>query len=78
MGTSNANNHIGNTLGYLEKCLYFSARSFLLRPQRIHVSPNCPFTLHWFYIKISSFKPVLTIGIVQDCFICLFSILRNS
>ena len=31
-------------------------------------SRNFPFTLYCFYTKISSFIPVLTIGIVRDCF----------
>ena len=31
-------------------------------------SPYFPFTLYCFYTKISSFMPVLTTGIVQDCF----------
>ena len=31
-------------------------------------SPYFPFTLYCFYIRISSFMPVLTIGIVRDCF----------
>ena len=30
--------------------------------------PYFPFTLYCFYTKISSFIPVLTIGIVRDCF----------
>ena len=34
-------------------------------------SPYFPFTLHCFYTKISSFMPVLTIGIVPDCFYLL-------
>ena len=34
-------------------------------------SPYFPFTLYCFYIKISSFMPVLTIGIVRHCFYLL-------
>ena len=34
-------------------------------------SPYFPFTLYCFYTKISSFMPVLTIGIVRDCFYLL-------
>ena len=34
-------------------------------------SPYFSFTLHCFYTKISSFMPVLTIGIVPDCFYLL-------
>ena len=30
-------------------------------------SPYFPFTLYYFYTKISSFMPVLTIGIIRDC-----------
>ena len=33
--------------------------------------PHFPFTLYCFYTKISSFMPVLTIGIVRDCFYLL-------
>ena len=33
--------------------------------------PYFPFTLYCFYTKISSFMPVLTIGIVRDCFYLL-------
>ena len=33
--------------------------------------PYFPFTLYCFYTKISSFIPVLTIGIVRDCFYLL-------
>ena len=34
-------------------------------------SPYFPFPLYCFYTKISSFMPVLTIGIVRDCFYLL-------
>ena len=34
-------------------------------------SPYFSFTLYCFYTKISSFMPVLTIGIVRDCFYLL-------
>ena len=34
-------------------------------------SPYFPFTLFCFYTEISSFMPVLTIGIVRDCFYLL-------
>ena len=44
--------------------------------------PSFPLVFRWLFIastqKISSFMPVLTIGIVRDCFYLLFSILRNS
>ena len=33
--------------------------------------PHFPFTLYCFYTKISSFMPVLTTGIVRDCFYLL-------
>ena len=33
--------------------------------------PYFPYTLYCFYTKISSFIPVLTIGIVRDCFYLL-------
>ena len=33
--------------------------------------PYFPFTLYCFYTKTSSFIPVLTIGIVRDCFYLL-------
>ena len=33
--------------------------------------PYFPFTLYCFYTKISGFMPVLTIGIVRDCFYLL-------
>ena len=36
------------------------------------------FTVHVFHTKISKFTPFLYIRIVQNFFICLFSILRNS
>ena len=39
---------------------------------------SLPFTVHCFYLKISCFTPVLSIRIVLSCFICLFSIFRNS
>ena len=35
------------------------------------LSPYFPYTLYCFYTKISSFMPVLTIGIVWDCFYLL-------
>ena len=41
-------------------------------------SPYVLFTRYCFYTNISTFMPLLAIGIVRDCFICLFSILRNS
>ena len=44
-----------------------SRREFVPRDQ---VSTYFPFTLYCFYTKISSFIPVLTMGIVRDCF-CL-------
>ena len=31
-----------------------------------------PFTLYCFYTKISSFMPILTIGIVPDCFVSAY------
>ena len=44
--------------------------------------PSFPLVFRWLFIastqKISSFMPVLTIGIVRDWFYLLFSILRNS
>ena len=43
-------------------------REFVPRDQ---VFPFNPFTLYCFYKKISSFVPVLTIGIVRDCFYLL-------
>ena len=36
------------------------------------------FTVHVFHTKISKFTPFLYIRIVQNFFICLFAILRNS
>ena len=36
-------------------------------------SPYFPFALYCLYTKISSFIPVLTIGIVRDCFYLLIS-----
>ena len=39
--------------------------------------PYFPFTPYRFYTKISSFMRVLTLGIVRNCFYCLFSILRD-
>ena len=47
---------------------------FMFTPNLYHVtkfSPNFPFTLYYFYKKISSFLLVLTIGIVGDCFYLL-------
>ena len=41
-------------------------------------APYFPFTPYCFYRKISSSRPVLTIGIVRNCFYCLFSILNLS
>ena len=41
-------------------------------------SPYLSFTVYCFYTRISSFMPVLSVRIVLDCFIYLFSILRNS
>ena len=38
---------------------------------RDQVSPYFPFTLYCFFSKISSFVPVLTIGVVRDCFYLL-------
>ena len=37
-------------------------------PHLIKFSPYFPFTLYCFYPKISSFMPILIIGIVPDCF----------
>ena len=40
-------------------------------PHLIKFSPYSPFTLYCFYTKISSFMPILIIGIVPDCFYLL-------
>ena len=46
-----------------------SRREFVLRLTKF--SPYFPFTLYCFYTKISSFMPILIIGIVPDCFYLL-------
>ena len=43
-------------------------REFVPRDQ---VFPYFPFTIYCFYTRISSFMPVLTIGIVRGCFYLL-------
>ena len=40
-------------------------------PRLTKFSPYFPFTLYCFYTKISSFMPILIIGIVPDCFYLL-------
>ena len=46
-----------------------SRREFV--PRQTKFSPYFPFTLYCFYTKISSFMPILIIGIVPDCFYLL-------
>ena len=41
-------------------------------PHLIKFSPYFPFTLYCFYPKISSFMPILIIGIVPDCFVSAY------
>ena len=50
-------------------------REFVPRDQ---IPPYFSLTVYCFYTKISSFMLVLSKRIVLDCFISLFSILRNS
>ena len=51
-----------------------SRREFVLSDK---FSPCFPLTLYCFYTKISSFMPVLTIGIVGDCFYLLIFYSEN-
>ena len=39
---------------------------------------SLPSTVHYFYLFLLCFTQVLSIRIVLSCFICLFSIFRNS
>ena len=51
-----------------------SRREFVLSDK---FSPCFPLTLYCFYTKISSFMPVLTIGVVWDCFYLLIFYSEN-
>ena len=63
-------------VSYTKRVMHQSIKRFdsRVRPNLYHVtkfSTYFPFTLCWFYTKISSFMPVLTIGVVRDCFYLL-------
>ena len=62
------------TFGDIRKILKDSSLRQTADVNLYHVTkflPYFPFTLCCFYTKISSFMPVLTIGIVVDCFYLL-------
>ena len=61
-------------VSYTKFCTRRLQIRFTFAPNLYHVTkfpPYFPFTLYCFYTKISSFIPVLTIGIVRDCFYLL-------